>query len=612
MKKSQTLTHAINNPEIQRALRQLETSVVNARETVIVHDSRLTIVEVGVASTSVDLTALETVVATKVDGSGTIGTIPKFTAAKTLGDSIITQSGSSVAIDGGLNVTRGIQQLDGGFSNQFAGNTGFIGAAAFDGPVTANDTVTLSTLTEGSVPFAGPGGLVSQDNANLFWNDALDQFLVTSASTSPIFAVTSASGGPIGLRNTNAAGFCDTYYQDEGSVTRCAVGFTNASNGDASRANSANIWWHKDKEFHFVRGPTGGPHIVVAKFDTGGTLCLNGAGSVDTLQALNTATGQTASLAAVLGNPTGSWDTTSGAKHAAAIHGSSTGTRSAGASVLRNTGVRANAQNGTENWAIWAQNGDVRLNTDSGITAIGATFTPDPNAKVHVHTAASGAVAAIAGSAMVLEGSGSTYLTIKSPTGFGKGILFNNPTGAADGGIVYDILARGLQFRTAGNVTRMSISSGGNVAITGDLAADGSCTLGNAVGDTHTINGTLDCNHAVNIDGALTCTSTVTVSGNAAFNGNTRIGNANTDLVGFYTTAGVAQQSLTALTDNSGGTANNTVQALTDPADSPVDADALRDDLVANLIPELRNNIADLTAKVNALRTVLLNLGLVA
>jgi len=62
------------------------------------------------------------------------------------------------------------------------------------------------------------------------------------------------------------------------------------------------------------------------------------------------------------------------------------------------------------------------------------------------------------------------------------------------------------------------------------------------------------------------------------------------------------------LSDSSGGTANTTVQALTDPADTPATADALRDDLVANLIPELRNNFADLTAQVNNLRTDITNL----
>lgn len=58
---------------------------------------------------------------------------------------------------------------------------------------------------------------------------------------------------------------------------------------------------------------------------------------------------------------------------------------------------------------------------------------------------------------------------------------------------------------------------------------------------------------------------------------------------------------ITALADNSAGTANNTVQALPDPADAPASADALRDDLVANLIPALRNNTADLAAKINTL-----------
>lgn len=58
---------------------------------------------------------------------------------------------------------------------------------------------------------------------------------------------------------------------------------------------------------------------------------------------------------------------------------------------------------------------------------------------------------------------------------------------------------------------------------------------------------------------------------------------------------------ITALTDNSAGTANNTIQAMADPTDSPATADALRDDLVANLLPAIRNNFADLAAKVNEL-----------
>lgn len=81
--------------------------------------------------------------------------------------------------------------------------------------------------------------------------------------------------------------------------------------------------------------------------------------------------------------------------------------------------------------------------------------------------------------------------------------------------------------------------------------------------------------------------------------------------LGFYGVATVTRQTVVALTDNTSGTANDTLQAITDPADSPATADALRDDLVANALPAIRNDLADLAAKVNALRTALVNLGLI-
>jgi hypothetical protein len=62
-----------------------------------------------------------------------------------------------------------------------------------------------------------------------------------------------------------------------------------------------------------------------------------------------------------------------------------------------------------------------------------------------------------------------------------------------------------------------------------------------------------------------------------------------------------ANPTAAALTDNTAGAANTTLQALPDPADTPATADALRDDVVANLIPALRNNYADLAASNNAI-----------
>jgi hypothetical protein len=61
----------------------------------------------------------------------------------------------------------------------------------------------------------------------------------------------------------------------------------------------------------------------------------------------------------------------------------------------------------------------------------------------------------------------------------------------------------------------------------------------------------------------------------------------------------VAARGTTALTDNTTGSATTTLAALPDPADTPASADALRDDLVANLIPVLRNALATLAAQIN-------------
>jgi len=63
--------------------------------------------------------------------------------------------------------------------------------------------------------------------------------------------------------------------------------------------------------------------------------------------------------------------------------------------------------------------------------------------------------------------------------------------------------------------------------------------------------------------------------------------------------------SVNQLGGTAGGTVDGSIQVLTDPADLPLTADALRDDLVANLIPQLRNNIEELQQKINELAAVL-------
>lgn len=50
----------------------------------------------------------------------------------------------------------------------------------------------------------------------------------------------------------------------------------------------------------------------------------------------------------------------------------------------------------------------------------------------------------------------------------------------------------------------------------------------------------------------------------------------------------------------------STSHAITDPADAPVDADALRDDLVANAIVDIENALDALGTKINAILTALI------
>lgn len=75
-------------------------------------------------------------------------------------------------------------------------------------------------------------------------------------------------------------------------------------------------------------------------------------------------------------------------------------------------------------------------------------------------------------------------------------------------------------------------------------------------------------------------------------------------LVQTYSTADRthAARTAAALTDNTAGVVSTTLAALPNPADAPATADALRDDLVANLIPVIRNALASLSDQVNKLR----------
>lgn len=75
---------------------------------------------------------------------------------------------------------------------------------------------------------------------------------------------------------------------------------------------------------------------------------------------------------------------------------------------------------------------------------------------------------------------------------------------------------------------------------------------------------------------------------------------------------GYQAATVTALTDSIGGSVNATLSAIPDPADSPATADALRDDLVTNALPKVRNALSSIASTVNSIRTALRASGLMA
>ena len=87
--------------------------------------------------------------------------------------------------------------------------------------------LTLSGLTQGSVMFAGAGGVVSQDNSNLFWDDTNKRLGIGTASPGQPLHIKSATAG-VGLRLDRAAVGNDAFLQfATGGIANWFVGLDN-------------------------------------------------------------------------------------------------------------------------------------------------------------------------------------------------------------------------------------------------------------------------------------------------------------------------------------------------------------------------------------------------
>ena len=98
----------------------------------------------------------------------------------------------------------------------------------------------------------------------------------------------------------------------------------------------------------------------------------------------------------------------------------------------------------------------------NGNVGIGTTA---PLTKLHIFNGASGNTTPL--SPLVVEGNNHTYINLLSPDINETAVLFGKASDAASGGIVYNNTStlNGFQFRTNGNLTRMTIDNNGNMGI---------------------------------------------------------------------------------------------------------------------------------------------------
>lgn len=233
-----------------------------------------------------------------VSGSGTTGTIMKWTGTTAAGDSIITESGSIISVAGGVSASGNIQ------------TTG-------SGAIGSNTSIVATTYMQGN------GG-------------------VYAGSSSHTYMTNAGSGGFGCLYSTNGTGTCfinPVGYNEGTTQTRSLE----IDDGTGTGAGNRIV---------FFDGAT-----QLTTFY--GNVTVNANSSVNGLSATNALTGQTTGNSGIRGDQTGSYNTTSGALISIGVRGEATSTRSAGANPLQNIGGYFTASGAQSNLAIYVPTGTV-------------------------------------------------------------------------------------------------------------------------------------------------------------------------------------------------------------------------------------------------------------
>lgn len=190
----------------------------------------------------------------------------------------------------------------------------------------------------------------------------------------------------------------------------------------------------------------------------------------------------------------------------------------------------------------------------------------------------------------------------QQPITWGNGLTYSGPTASldlvADGGLEISSGELQLSLKSAGGLEldsgelALDIKAAGGIELdSGELALDIKAAGGVAL-DSGEV--------ALDIGGLATEASPSGSDTVAIYDG----GDHKEATLAAIWLAGFTQQS--SISDASES------HAITDPGDTPADADALRDDLVANTIPAIESALNDLGAKVNLILDAMDALGLIA
>lgn len=177
----------------------------------------------------------------------------------------------------------------GGRSTRWSAGT-VLAAGAFvdDGTnVSLAGTLTLGTMTQNSVLFAGASGLVSQDNTNFTWNNTNKTLKVISTTSNPATHVVNAdsTAGAMRIENTNVNGPVDFFAVDSAGVAQMSWGYGNASYSDTARAGRGYVWRNTGKAFVIARTNT-----VDVFIDSSGRVGIGTGTSLTGLLELNAST----------------------------------------------------------------------------------------------------------------------------------------------------------------------------------------------------------------------------------------------------------------------------------------------------------------------------------